>query len=227
LYGEIVRANVAPPPPDPQGQAAYEQAFNILNADVDDYDEQGRPIKVKGPSPFAINYQNKFNRYSAAMASYAAGYNQYDLTKPDDARKWAILAPILLGPVDLAYKDLQTARPGVYETAVATLGQYQQSSLAAIFTRAREIYEQTKRGSIIDPFLTWHLCEPFPGNWFAPSAAGNFTQVTIDSRSVRITEQSRFESYGAGGGVNFGLWRVGGGDPMNQANTTWIQIRQV
>ncbi|WP_218964985.1 hypothetical protein, partial [Nostoc linckia] len=211
LYGEIVRANVAPPPPDPEGQAAYERAFNLLYADVSDFDEQGRPVTVKGPSPFYINYRNKYKRYTDVLVSYLTNYLQYDLSNPNDARRWAILAPTLRGPVDEAYNDLQTARPGVIENAVATLGQYQQSSLAAIFTRARQTYETTRKGSLADPNIFWHLCEPFPANWFAPSAADNFTQVTIDSQRVRITENSRFESYGASGGVNFGLWRVGGG----------------
>ena len=209
LYGEIVRANVAPPPPDPVGQAAFDRAFNLLNADGTDFDEEGRPITVKVPSPLYRNYQNRLSAYNAALLSYLTNFNQYDLSNPADARKWSILAPVLQAPVDQAFNDLQTARPGVVETAIATLGQYQQSSLAGIFTRARQLYDQTRRGSVLQPGFFWHLCEAFPGNWFADSAAANFSQVTLNSSRVRISEDSRFSSYGAGGGVNFGLWRVG------------------
>jgi hypothetical protein len=111
----------------------------------------------------------------------------------------------------VAWGQLQAARPGVIETALATMGQYQQSSRAAIFARARQVYEMTRRGSLFDPSLFWHHCQAFPANWYAASAADNFTQLTIESRKVRISEDSRFSSYGAGGGVNFGLWRVGAG----------------
>lgn len=211
LYGEIVDANVAPPPPDPAGQAAYEKALSILQADGTDFDDQGRQITVKVDSPFYVNYKNKSAAYNAALTSYLTNFLQYDLSKPDQARKWSILAPVLQAPVDQAYRDLQSARPGVIETAVATVGQYQQSSLASIFANARQIYTQTRRGSLNGDGTFWHVCQAFPGNWFAESAAANFSQITLTSRSLRISEDSHYSSYGAGGGVNFGLWRVGAG----------------
>ncbi|TPQ18832.1 hypothetical protein [Streptomyces sporangiiformans] len=209
LYGEIVRANVKPPPPDPAGEEAYNKAFNLLYVDGQDFDENGQPIIVKVDSPLYRNYKNKMLAYTAALTSYLTNYLQYDLSKPEDARKWAVLAPVLQAPVDMAYRDLQAARPGVVENAVATLGQYQQSTLANIFARARQTYEQTRKGSLSSPGLFWHACEAFPGNWFTESGAANFASQTIQSSRIRINESSRFSRYGAGGGVNFGLWRVG------------------
>jgi hypothetical protein len=211
MYGEIVHANVSPPPPDPEGQAAFDRAERILFVDGTDFDEEGRPVTVRVPSPFFRNYQNKFKAYSDALTSYLTAYLQYDLSNPQDQRKWAVLGPVLQGPVDLAWGQLQAARPGVIEAALATMGQFQQSSRASIFSRARQAYESTRKASSASPGLFWHYSQAFPANWFADSAADSFTQITINSQRLRISEDSRFSRYGAGGGVNFGLWRVGGG----------------
>jgi hypothetical protein len=209
LYREIIRANVAPPPPDPAGQEAFDRANKVLFVDGTDYDDNGNPITVPVPSPLYFNYLRKRKAYDDALASYTGGYLMYDLSNPAEARKWSIMGPVLQRPLDQAWADLQGARPGVVESALATIGQYQQSNVARLFSEARQLFDQTQRlGSDGFPF---HICEAFPANWFASSAAGNFTQITIQSQRVRLSEDSRFTSYRASGGVNLGLWRVGGG----------------
>ena len=208
LYGEVVNANVSPPAVDPAAQAAYNRAFDLLYVDGNDFNDQGQQVTVKVESPLYRNYKNKKSLYNAKLTAYQLNFLNYDLSKPADQRKWSILAPTLRAEVDIAYGDFQAARPGVVETALATLGQYEASSLASIFTRARQIYEQTKKGSGIgNP--DWHHCEAYPGNWFADSAAPNFTGLTISSASFRLNESSRFTSWSAGGSVGFGLWSVG------------------
>lgn len=211
MYGEAVNANVTPTPTSPESRAAYERSFNLLYTDGTDYNDQGQPVTVKVPSPIYRNYSNKLNAYSAALLGYMTNYLQYDLSRPEDARRWSVLAPALQTPLDQAWNDFQAARPGVVRTAIDTLGQHEASSLAGIFSQARQTFEQTRRGSLTQPGLFWHWCEAFPGNWFAESAAANFAQLTLNSSRLRISESSRFTSWGAGGGVNFGLWRVGGG----------------
>ncbi|MGW4213495.1 hypothetical protein ACWEIJ_36295 [Lentzea sp. NPDC004789] len=209
LYGEIVNANVRPAPPDPAGQEAFEKAWKVLTVDGIDYDDTGKQITVPVDSPLFRNYKNKRARYVAALTSYTSAYLQHDLTKPEDQRKWAIIGPLLRDPVDQAYNDLQTARPGVVESALATVDQYQQSSLAEIFASARRVYTETRKSSLVDPASDWHLCQPFPANWMADAAADQYATVTINSSSMRLNSDSRFASWAAGGGIDFGLWRVG------------------
>lgn len=208
FYGEIVNANVAPPPPDPDGQAAFNRAEQLLFTDGTDFNDLGQPVTVRVESPFARNYRSKRKAYEDALTAYLTNFIDFDLSNPADQRKWAILQPVLQGPVDRAFADLQTARPGVVESAIATMGQFQQSSLARIFATARQNYEQTRRGSLVgNP--PWHVCEAFPANWFAESARENFVTMTFSSKRVRVNENSRFTSVGGGGGVSFGLWSVG------------------
>lgn len=208
VYQQVVNASVSPTPSDPEARAAFEQAFNFLTTDGIDYNDQGQQVTVKVESPVYRNYKNKLNAYSAAVATYMSNYLQYDLSNPQDQRKWALLGPALQVGVDTAWSDLQAAQRGRVEAAIATMGQYEASSIAGIFANARRNFELTRRGSISQPGLYWHWCEPYPGNWFTPSAADNFSHITIESNRLYRNEHSQFSRYSGGGGAGWGLWRV-------------------
>jgi len=198
LYGEIVDANVAPAPPDPEGQAAFDRADSILHSDGMDIDDLGRPVTTRVDSPVFLNYQRKRRLYEAELLNYVSTFISFDLSDPVQARKWALVGPILQAPLERAFADLQTARPGVIESAIATMGQFQLSSRARIFEEARQIYTQTRRASQLPGNPQWHTCLPFPGNWFTESAKASFTTMTVDSTSLRINESSRFTAVGGG-----------------------------
>jgi hypothetical protein len=117
---------VDPPPPGPAVKEAFDKAKALLFVDSTDYDDEGNSITVQVPSPLYRNYQDKKNAYDDALAAYNANYHQYDLSNPADARKWSIMGPVLQRPLDQAWADLQGARPGVIESALATIHQYQQ-----------------------------------------------------------------------------------------------------
>jgi len=212
IYGdEVVNAAVDPIVPDPRQQQAYERAFRVLNVEATDYDDSGRQVTVWADSPGYRAYKNKQRAYSQAMFVYMSQYIKYDLTNPADQAKWSLLGPQLQPAVDIAYSDLMNSSPGVYEDAIATMGQYEASSVATIFSRARQNFEQTKRASLYSPGNFWHWCDAFPANWFAESAADNFTLLSVNSSSYYINENSHFSSYSGGAGASFGLWSVGGG----------------
>lgn len=212
LYGQIVSANVRPTPVDPESREAYERAYNFLHSDGVDYNDLGQPITVKVDSPVYSNYKRKKQAYSNALISYLSTFLQFDFNDPADQRRWSFLGPTLQSPVDLAWGDLQAAHARRIEEKLAIVAQHQASSLSQIFSRARRRYEETARGSLIfGSGYTYHQSLPFPGNWFASSAADNFTQMTITSRKYYRTSTSRFSRYSAGGGAGWGLWRVGGG----------------
>lgn len=211
IYGnEVLNANVKPPPVDPEKQAAFEKAYALLFVDGTDYDDQGAPITVKVESPLYRNYKNKRSAYDAAVTSYMTAYLSYDLTKPADQRAWAILSPRLQNPVITAWNDFQAAQPGRVETALATIGQDQASSLAKRFADARMLFDQTKLGSLLSAGTTYHWAQAFPGNWFASSATQNFSQISISSDRYYSSSDSHFASWGGSGGVNFGLFSIGG-----------------
>ena len=223
VYGnEVLNANVNPPPPDPVKQAAFDQAYALLNVDGTDFDDMGRPITVKVDSPILSNYKKKLNAYDAAVTGYMTAFLGYDLSKPADQRAWSILSPRLQTPVTLAWNDFQASQPGRVEAALATIGQDQASSLAKRFSDVRAQFNQTKLGSILQPGTTYHWAQAFPANWFASSAAQNFAQVTLTSNKYYASSSSHFSSWGGSAGVSFGLFSIGGsaGSSRTQKNTS-------
>jgi hypothetical protein len=118
---------VDPPPPDPAAKEAFDKAKALLFVYSTDNDDEGNIITVQVPSPLYRNYQNKKKAYDEALAAYNANYHEYNLSNPADARKWSIIGPVLKRSVDRAWADLQGSRPGVIESALATIHQYQQS----------------------------------------------------------------------------------------------------
>lgn len=213
VYGQILSGveSDPPQPSTPSARQAYEDAFNFLFIDGTDYDDQGRPVTVKVDSPAYRNYKNKLTLLSAAQSTYANNYLQFDFSDPADQRRWSILSPSLLAPVQISLADFEAARPDRVENALAIVRQYEGASVAGLFNQSRRTYDLTRQGSILQPGIFWHAAEAFPGNWFAESAAANFTDITIESRSLRINESSKYSSYRGGGGFNAGFWRVRGG----------------
>jgi hypothetical protein len=210
IYGEeVVNASVEPPPEDPAKRAAYDKAVDLLFVDGTDYDNLGKPIKVKVASPLYASYETKRAAYDAAVTAYMTSYLQYDLTKAADQRSWAILAPRLIRPVDIAWQELQAAHPGAVETALRTLGRDEASSLARRFSDAKMEYELTKRQSIYEPGATWHWAQATPANWFSPSAAGS--PVTIRSDRSYSSTNVQTSSWHAGAEYRPGLFSIGAG----------------
>jgi hypothetical protein len=213
LYEEIVRANVQPPAPDPAGEAAYNRAYATL------YRSELSPDGDFLPTPGYQVYLNRRNAYDTALMQYNATYRQYDLTNPDERRTWEIVRVPLAAAVDRAYRNLQLASPGVYITAESTVAQYQQSSLARIFTEARVAFEQSARETTLDPDNpnirpTYHLSAPFPANWYDPAAATNFSAVTLTSNRMRLSEDSRFTRYS--GRTGFWIFGASGSSSSEQ-----------
>jgi hypothetical protein len=134
-----------------------------------------------------------------------------DLSNPADRQQWEIQRIPLAVAVQRAYRNLQVASPGVYLTAEATVAQFSQSSIARLFSDARQVFEQTARETTYDPNLpirpTFHLNTASPPNWQDTAAAANFTAVTLNSTRMRLSEDSRFDRWSG----STSIWRFGVG----------------
>ena len=210
VFGQVVNAQVVPPPVDPKAKAAYDQAFNFLNTDGTDYDDSGKPITVKVDSPVYSNYKRKLIGYNNAVVALMANYFGYDLTKPEDQRKWSLLGPTFQSAVQSALSDLQNAQQSKVEDAIATLAQNSNNQVGQAFTQARNQYNMMKRAGVVDPTSNWWPSYAQPANWFAPNAAAQWTNITVDSTSLHTSSHSDFTSSSAGAQASWGLWSAGG-----------------
>lgn len=178
---------------------------------------------MKVDSPIYRNYKNKQVAYSAALATFLSRYLKYDLSKPEDQREWSLLGPALQAPLDTAWDDFVNAQKAKIETAIDTIQQYQISSITTIFANARRTWDQTKRASVSQPDLFWHTTYAFPGNWFTPGAASNFSSIELDSESYYYSYDSRFSSWSGSGSYGYGFWKVGSASVSRDTSSVDIE----
>ncbi|WP_186756317.1 hypothetical protein [Echinicola salinicaeni] len=210
VYDLTVNAQVVPPPESPEEKAAYEKAFNFLHTDGTTYNDEGKPITVKVDSPVYQNYKRKLKAYNNAVASLMSNYFQLDMSNPEDQRKWSLIGPTYQSNVRSAYEDLINAQQTKVEDMLATLAQSSNNQVGVAFKQARETFEAYRRAGIVDPNKTWYPSYAMPANWFAPNAAEEWTEITIDSNEIHTSEHSDFTKISAGGKASWGLWSVGG-----------------
>lgn len=208
FYEEIVRAAVDPSPPNPAQEAAVAAAENFLYDDGVEYDEvTGQPVTVPNSvkSPAYKNYLNKFGLFEAALQSYLAQWQQVDQGNIKDKQAWAVIAPILQTRVQMAYAEYETSKPGIIKEKEAILGQASQTSLVRRFAEARRLFELSPRGV---GFSQYRPVEVFPANW---ATTESYSNVTLLSGEIHTSSSSAFGSWSAGGGLDFGLFSIGGG----------------
>lgn len=143
-------------------------------------DAAGKPIRVVTETPRYRDYLDKRAAYDAIATSYMADVLQHKVssTAPPPPEVMA------------AFQTLEGTQPDEVEAALSTTDGSAQSSVVGLFSSARLTYELTRRGSLFQPGLFWHMCQALPGNWLEPSAV--FAQVTLSSDTLRLNTASRF-----------------------------------
>ena len=122
-YAMVTQANYTPPPPNPEQVKAFNDADGKLWKDGKDYDDTGAEITVKKPSPMYMAYKKAALVYNNELTKFMQQYLGYDLSSPEDQRKFATLGPMLRKPVDVAWDDWTAAKKNVIEDALAVLAQ--------------------------------------------------------------------------------------------------------
>lgn len=218
IYGQVVNAQVVPPPLDPMAQKQYDEAIAFLQADGivhDDegeplIDDEGKPRIGKVDSRIYAAYKKKKQSYGKAVSSMMANYFQYDMSKPEDQRKWSLLGPTLIDPVNTAWGDWTNTQKTKVEDKLAVLAQSSNNQVGVVFSAAKAQFDLLRRASLTNVGKTYSPSYASPSNWFAGSAAEEWTEVTIDSKSLRTNEHSDYSNMSAGGNASWGLWSVGG-----------------
>lgn len=208
----VVNAQVVPPPQKPEAKKAYDDAKAFLTAMVDGYDDNtGAPVKTEGDSPIYANYKRKRQAYLAASTSFLTNYLTYDMSKPEDQRKWSILGPNLQAKVDSAMDAWVAAQKVKTEDQIATMAQSSVNQVGQLFQDAGKNFDQIQRSKVGDPAERYHPSYARPAAWFAPGVADTWTDMTVSSSDTHLEEHSDFESYGASACASWGLWSGSGG----------------
>jgi hypothetical protein len=217
-YRSITLAKVTPPPESPADKKAYEKADGMLWKDTPDFDADGNTITVKKPHPMYVAYKKAALAYNSALTTFLTNYLALDLSKPEDQRKFATLGPGLRAPVDAAMDDWNAAHKTRIEDALATLAQSSNNQVGVVFSEAQKRLDLLKKAGLTDATKTWYATYATPANWFAPSAADEWTKATISSEKYVKNEHSDYTEIKVEGKASWGLWSGSGGFSKSDAH---------
>ncbi len=214
-YGFVVNAHYVAPPLNKEQQAAYDKALGFLSQKVkqDTYDDNGKKIQadVWVDSNVYANYKVKKKAYETALTNLLNKYLLLDMSSPKDQRFWAVMGPPLIEGVRTAQQDLAAAQQTQVESNLAQLATSSKNQVGRLFDEAKANYANTRQASARNATVMYQPSYAFPGNWFAPKAAEDWTEMTISSGSLKTSEHSDFSKTGVDVKASWGLWSVGGG----------------
>lgn len=213
IYEDVMNAKVVPPPENAGDKAAYDQAWSYLNVkkEIDNDDPPPDKVTVTADSPAYTKYKRAYVAYDAAVTKLVNNYFFYDMTKPEDQRKWSLLGPPLQDAVAAAYDDLQNAQATKVQDSISALAQSSNNQVGRMFKDAAAQFTAMRRASLVDPNSRYLPSYPFPANWTSADAAADWSDMTLTSKSLKTSESSDFESYGASASASWGLWSGSGG----------------
>ncbi len=181
IYGEIVNNASVQTVSSSVDIAAYEAAYNLLY--VDTTDNSGGFIKTKIESLEHQDYLNNRANYRNLLLEYNASFNQFSRSNPI---KWALLDLSLKIKIKNAESKLKTQQALVIESALDVLRNSTSSTIASnLFSKAKQVYETTKRSSLTSPLSNWHLTSAFPIRWFDANMI-NFTIISNESFTLEF-----------------------------------------
>lgn len=209
IYKTIVDGANSDTSIDPTQQEIYNKAYNYLNKETKIKDFTGKETVVYGPSDIYQTYQNNQTAYIAAVSAYRTAYLGYDLTKPDEQKKWQANEPLLQNAVSQTYNTWRAQGAPQVEEALAAINTSINSSVRNALNSAQQAVKSPLPSNVAGG-SPWYMTYALPTNWYDASAAANFSDLTLSSSYLDAKADSSYTSYGGGASWSAGLWSVGG-----------------
>lgn len=209
-YRQIVDGANSTVQTDPEQLKMYKRAYDYLNVEQTITGFDGTKTTSVRPSPIYKTYQDNLTAYVAAVSAYRTAYLDYDLTDPKQQRQWQANEPVLRNAINQTYNTLQSGGAPQVREALAALSTTINSAVRNILSDAQRAMANQGFASSTGDGSEWYLAYGLPGDWGAPDPQG-FSKLTLSSKNLQETTNSRFNEYGGGVSWNAGLWSVGGG----------------
>ncbi len=150
-------------------------------------------------------YKKALHAYQAALATYMITKDSFDLTKPDDQRKWQAASIALQGKIDDAKSDLDIAGATV-QRALTYLQAYGMNAVQYVIKNAKDTFDQSALKSQILVGTKFHVSYGFPSDWYADDSG--YTAVTYNTSEARSDYSDKAVSYGGSTSFSEGIFSV-------------------
>lgn len=161
------------------------------------------------------SYKKAVIAHRIALATYYATRDQYDLTKPDDQRKWQIDALVLQAKIDEAKNELDTHT--TVKKALQYLQTYGNNAVVNVITEGKNSYDQGSVTSQILPGQNFHVSYGFPADWYREDTS--YSAVSVSTHDFSSSYSHEATSYSGGGSYGAGWFSVGGSFSSSREET--------
>lgn len=209
-------------------KATYDANYNYLNITTEIPNPPPQPPTIMpGPSVIAQNYDDNQQAYINAIGGYRNAMLSYDLTDPEDQRKWNAVEPGLAYNIDRAWNTWTRGGKANVERAQNALQATINDIVSSIIGDSQKMVgDKAWLAAGANKFLGTY---PLPSDWCYGSKGA--TEFTYKSSVTHETSDSKATSYGGGGSFSSGLWSVGGGFEHSEEATnyhfegTWVNVK--
>lgn len=205
-YGGIIKNSNCTTPVDEEGLKIYKEAYSFLNTVTKIKDYKGEVTEQIVNTPIYENYIENRSAYVTAVSAYRNAYNDYDLTDPKEQKQWQANEPMLNLTVQTTYNKWRSQGAKQVEEALNALETTINRAVAAIIASDKETYEKARLASSLG-MGDWRLSYPMPSNW-CDEKAKIFNRFTLNSKKMKVDENSKFQQYGGKTSFGWGLWSV-------------------
>lgn len=199
-------ANANVDPPSPKEKDAYQKAHDYL------YHKEKNPFTGElgdheVETELYSTYKLKRKAYEKAVLDFISCWSNFDLSKPEDQRRYQAQGMGLQQAIDSAWDDWNAANRRYVEMALDLLGSQLKNMAATAITAASRVVDQSPVGSLSGPGR-FYPAYTFPNGWWDPAAPG-WSALQIKSDYSYLKSETHTKKFSASASF-LGLFSFGG-----------------
>lgn len=214
VYSEIINGANATVKPTAEEVAQYNNVRKFLVTEVEQTDPvTQKTTKVTVPTQNFTDYKTFKGLYLNALSAYRSAYLTYDMTNPEDQRKWEAQAPVLEGNLSTAWQNwVAQGDKQQVEEALNFLAASDNNIVANIISDAKQELQAGKQSSLTGDGSGFYISYGAPFHWWDAAQDSLWMDFTLNANYLYTSDSSYYKKTEGSAGSSFlGLISWGGG----------------
>ena len=200
IYESVLRnCEVEDTVPSPDAQERINKIRAALVNTVEVVDDNGEKSKEERPSKMIVAYQKYQKEYNDAFMDYVTFMNKAVSGGAADVQAASMFGPKKFKVASTAFDNwVSQGFKTQYEKMTADLAQLEGISMSMLMKEYREIFERSKRTSLIDSG-DYSVARLVPGSFYE----GGWSKFSFSSSQLKKTDKTKTQKYS--GGASYAL----------------------
>ncbi|MGH1417073.1 MAG: hypothetical protein ACRBB0_26555 [Pelagimonas sp.] len=205
VYKEIVDGAQTSLKPSKQQQDEYNNALKYLYVDVKTKDPlTGKVTISKGSSAIYKAYLTFQKAYADALANYRTTFLNYDMSQPEQQKKFEAQAPKLQNAIDTAWSNWTAdGHKAAVEEVLAFLAASDNNIIANVIGDAQKLMSTSQQAPLVTGGGPWWLTGASPSTFWDTTKAEGWMNFTLNSNHLYTSDSSYYSQYQQSAGSSF------------------------